>query len=69
MTMVFDPHSQMSSSFALEGGTLMFIAPELLVPAKYGLENAVPTKEGDIYAFSLVILQVAVSCRRDLAVF
>ena len=68
-TMVLDPQNPMSSIFTLEGGTLTFMAPELLAPTRYGLKNAVPTKEGDIYAFGLVILQVAVSCRRNLAVF
>jgi len=67
-TMVLDPHNPMSSSFTLEGGTLTFMAPELLTPSRYGLKNSIPTKEGDIYAFGLVILQVAASCRRDLAV-
>jgi serine/threonine protein kinase len=68
-TMVFDPYNPMSSSFTLEGGTMTFMAPELLVPSKYGLGNAVPTKEGDIYAFGLVILQVAALCRRNPATF
>ena len=67
-TMVLDPHNSMSSSFTLEGGTLAFMAPELLAPSRYGLKNSIPTKEGDIYAFGLVILQVGASCRRDLAV-
>jgi len=58
MTMVLDPHNPMSSSFALEGGTLTFMAPELLEPSRHRLENSAPIKEGDIYAFGLVILQV-----------
>jgi len=61
-TMVLDPQNPMSSSFTLEGGTLTFMAPELL-------KNSIPTKEGDIYAFGLVILQVAAPCRRNPAVF
>jgi serine/threonine protein kinase len=67
--MVLDPHNPISPDSALEGGTLGFMAPELLAPSKYGLKNAVPTKEGDIYAFGLVILQVTVLCRRNPAVF
>lgn len=63
-TMVLDPHNPMSSSFTLEGGTLTFMAPELLAPSKYGLKNSIPTKEGDVYAFGLVILQVAALCCR-----
>ena len=60
-TMVLDPQSPMSSSLTLGGGTMTFMAPELLVPYKYGLKRAVPTREGDIYAFGLVIVQV-VAC-------
>jgi serine/threonine protein kinase len=68
-TMVLDPQNPMSSSLTLEGGTMTFMAPELLAPSKYGFKNAVPTQEGDIYAFGLVILQVIVLCCRDLRVF
>ena len=59
-TMVFDPQNPMSSSLTLEGGTLTFMAPELLAPSRFGLKSAVPTQEGDVYAFGLVILQVFV---------
>lgn len=34
------------------------MAPELLAPAKFGLENSIPTREADIFAFGLVVLQV-----------
>jgi hypothetical protein len=66
MTMVLDPQDSMSSSFTLEGGTMTFMAPELLAPSKYGFKDAVPTQEGDIYAFGLVIFQVIVLCFRRL---
>ena len=56
--MVFDPMQPMSSSLELGGGTMTFMAPEILTPSKYGLKTSVPTREGDIYAFGLVILQV-----------
>ena len=59
-TMVLDPQDSLSSSFTLEGGTMQFMAPELLAPSRFGLRNAVPTKEGDVYAFGLVIFQVIV---------
>jgi serine/threonine protein kinase len=68
MTTVLDPQDSMSSSFTLEGGTMAFMAPELLKPSKFGLNNAVPTQEGDIYAFGLVIFQVIVLYRRHLHV-
>jgi hypothetical protein len=69
MTMVLDPQDSMSSSFTLEGGTTTFMAPELLAPSKYGFKDAVPTQEGDIYAFGLVIFQVIVLCFRRLCAF
>ena len=57
-TMVFDPQNPMSSSLTLEGGTMTFMAPELLAPSRFGHKNSAPTHEGDVYAFGLVILQV-----------
>ena len=39
-------------------GEMVFMAPELLAPSKYGLVSDVPTKEADIYAFGMLILQV-----------
>ena len=62
MTMVLDPGQPMSCSAQLEGGTMMFMPPELLVPSKFGLKVSLPTPEADIYAFGLVIYQV---CERD----
>jgi hypothetical protein len=58
MTMVSDPKQPMSCSAQLEGGTMMFMSPELLVPSKFGMKDSVPTPEADIYAFGLVIFQV-----------
>lgn len=48
-TMILDPDAQ------LEGGTMMFMPPELLAPSRYG---PVATPEADTYAFGLVIFQV-----------
>ena len=62
MTMVLDPSQPMSCSVQLEGGTTMFMSPELLVPPKFGFAEAIPTPEADIYAFGLVIYQV---CEHD----
>ena len=57
--MVFDQQSLLDSPIpTFEGGTLTFMAPELLAPSRFGLKSAVPTQEGDVYAFGLVILQV-----------
>ena len=62
MTMVLDPSHRLSRSAKLEGGTTMFMAPELLVPSKFGFMDSVPTQKSDIYAFGLVIYQV---CNQD----
>ena len=64
--MVLDPQNPMSCSVKLEGGTITFMAPELLAPSKFELKSAVPTREADIYAFGLVILQVIAHFRRLL---
>lgn len=39
-------------------GTVHFKAPELLLPSKFGLERAVPSKEADIYALGMTAYQV-----------
>ena len=59
-TMLLDP--TMSCSAQLEGGTAMFMSPELLKPSMFGFRSSVPTPEADIYAFGLVIYQV---CEQD----
>ena len=58
ITMVLDHDQPMSDSMQLEGGTLTFMSPELMMPSTYGMVNSVPTLESDIYAFGLVIFQV-----------
>ena len=62
MTIVLDPDHPMSCSAQLEGGTTMFMPPELLVPSKFGFNDSVPTPQADVYAFGLVIYQV---CDQD----
>ncbi|KAF9789248.1 kinase-like domain-containing protein, partial [Thelephora terrestris] len=57
-TSVLDTLNPMLSSVTLQGGTLNFMAPELLAPSNYGLTNSVPTREADVYAFGLVMFQV-----------
>ena len=49
----------------MAGGTMLFMAPELLVPSLDMLDkgepskgNALPTPQADIYAFGMVIFQV-----------
>ena len=58
-----DPVQKLSCSARLEGGTIKFMSPELLVPEEFGKEDALPTPEADIYAFGLVIFQVRDSNR------
>ena len=58
MTIVLDPDQPLPGWTQLEGGTTAFMAPELLVPRKYGFTASVPTQKSDIYAFGLVINQV-----------
>ena len=41
-----------------EQGTVHFMAPELLLPVKFGLEKGVPSKEADIYALGMTVYQV-----------
>ena len=62
MTMALDPSQPMSCSTQLEGRTMVFISPELLVPRRFGFTGSVPTPEADIYAFGSVIYQV---CEHD----
>jgi len=40
-------------------GVVQFMAPELLNPSGFGLQNSNPTKESDIYAFGAVTFQVS----------
>ena len=46
-----------------EQGSPSYMAPELLLPAKYGLEKRVPSKEADIYALGMTIYQVLTGVR------
>ena len=41
-----------------ERGTPSFTAPELLLPTKFGLTKAGPSKEADVYAFGMTMYQV-----------
>jgi serine/threonine protein kinase len=41
-----------------DGGTPMFMAPELLCPSKFNKTSSRPTQPGDIYALGLVIYEV-----------
>jgi serine/threonine protein kinase len=61
MTIVSDPstaHAYTSTNSATVGGTVRWMAPELLYPEHFGLEHTNPTRSSDIYALGMVILEV-----------
>ena len=39
-------------------GTVRWMSPELIVPARFGVKHGRPTKESDCYALGMVILEV-----------
>ena len=47
-----------SSESTAGGGSIHFMAPELLDPPRFGLDKCTFTKEGDIYAIAMTIYQV-----------
>ena len=53
-----DPGSTVSPS----AGTVQYVAPELLNPSGFGLEDSVPTKKSDMYAFGMITYQVGNLC-------
>lgn len=65
---VLDPQDPMPPSPTFHR-TGPFVAPELLAPSKYGLTTVVPTREADVYAFGLVLLQVVALYLHDYPVF
>jgi len=46
-------------SLSEDQGTPSFMAPELFLPAKFGLTKVKPSKEADIYALGMTIYQVS----------
>ena len=45
-------------STCLEGGTILWMSPELLDPERFGLQNIRPTMKSDCYALGMVIYEV-----------
>jgi len=62
MTTITDTLQKSSCSAQAEGGTMVFMSPELLIPEEFGKTDALSTPQADVYAFGLVIYQV---CERD----
>ena len=58
MAIVYDEGDGPESTSALGGGTTPFMAPELLASAMFGKAKCEVSKEADVYAFGMVILQV-----------
>lgn len=47
----------------LAGGTTLYMAPELAYPSKFGLHRLQLSREGDIYAFGMVIYEIVMGIR------
>ena len=59
MSIIYDPSLGMdSSSSTVGGGTTPFMAPELLVPSRFGLDKCGPSKEADTCAVAVVVYRV-----------
>jgi hypothetical protein len=43
---------------AISQGTTSFVASELLLSTKFGLDKGIPSKEADIYALDMTVYQV-----------
>ena len=63
MAIVYDDADGPESTSALGGGTTPFMAPELLSPSMFGKTKCQVSKEADVYAFGMVILQVCLFFR------
>lgn len=58
MTIAYDDAGGPENISALGAGTTPFAAPELLSPSEFGNNKCQTSKEADMYAFGMVILQV-----------
>jgi serine/threonine protein kinase len=59
MKLVSDAHPTHSTTTGDVGGTVRWMAPELLLPEEYGLHRSEPSKASDIYALGMVIFEVS----------
>lgn len=46
---------------SVRGGTVRWMAPELLYPEDYGFTHCTPSKESDMYALAMVIYEVCLN--------
>ena len=63
MTIVYDDADGLESTSALGRGTTPFMASELLSLSMFGKTECQVSKEADVYAFGMVILQVCLFFR------
>ena len=57
-----DPNTvDLSNTMFPSADTLRYMAPELICPGLYDLEDSNPTKKSDIYAFGVVAYQVSIA--------
>ena len=57
LTIVSDPAIRLHSSSFMHGGTVRWMAPELINPQEFGFEKSCPTKSSDCYALGMVIYE------------
>ena len=69
MTIVYDDADGPENTSALGGGTTPFMAPELLSPSMFGKAKCQVSKEADVYAFAMVVLQVRFRLQRYLVAY
>jgi hypothetical protein len=60
MNVVSDPGVSRTDTSALAGGTTRWMSPELLSPEHFDLSRVHPTRESDVYALGMVILEVII---------
>ena len=66
MAIVYDEADGPGGTSVLGEGMTPFKAPELLSPTMFGKAKCRVSKETDVYAFGMVILQVCVRLQRYL---
>ena len=57
LTIISDPKYLLSSSSHTQGGTVRWMSPERIAPARFGFKNSRPTVSSDCYALGMVIYE------------
>lgn len=58
LAVILSTSSMAAAMTSAGGGTVRWMAPELLNPEEYGFTHCHPSKESDIYALGMVIYEV-----------